>query len=181
MALIDFGQTKEIPRDLRHKLCAFYLAVCAQDNVQIMKTFGELDIELDIMPKDMDEKFYEKVPTFANGLLDTAPLPTSISMNPFAKDSPLQAVPIKRFNSDLFMILQTMGLLRSLSDTLRVDSPDCWMSNLFRPYAKRGISHMGPSDIEKNQQSALIRASLTSGVASPFETQPDWGDSCLVG
>jgi len=138
-----------------------------------MKTFGDLGIELDIRPEDIDEKFIEMMPNYANGMLDTAPLPPDVEINPFSEDSPLKQVPIKKFNPDLFMILRTMGLLRSLTETLAIDDADCWMSTIFQPYARRGLSKKEPTAIEKKKRSLSIRSSLLSGVPSPFETNDD--------
>ncbi|KAI0562957.1 aarF domain containing kinase [Gracilaria domingensis] len=164
---------KEIPDDLRKKLCAFYLAINSKNNMYILKTFSDLGIELDIRFEDIDEKFMRMIPHYANGMLDTAPLPPEIEINPFSSESPLKQVPIKRFNPDLFMILRTMGLLRSLTETLNVETTDCWMSNLFRPYALRGLRRKGMSDYEKRSQSRAIRSALTKGVSSPFDSQND--------
>lgn len=136
-----------------------------------MKTFGDLGIELDIRPEDIDDEFIEMIPNYANGLLDTAPLPPEIEINPFSSESPLKKVPIKKFNPDLFMVLRTMGLLRSLTETLNVSSVDCWMSSIFKPYAMRGLRLKGPTDAEKRKRYETIRSTLATGVSSPFESQ----------
>ncbi|PXF46419.1 putative aarF domain-containing protein kinase 1 [Gracilariopsis chorda] len=170
VALIDFGQAKHIPEQLRTKLCAFYLALNSKNNLFILKTFSELGIELDIRPEDIDDKFIQMIPHYANGMLDTAPLPPEIEINPFSSESPLKQVPIKKFNPDLFMVLRTMGLLRSLTETLNVETIDCWMSTIFKPYAMRGIRRSGPTLSEKRKRSRTIRSALTKGVSSPFYT-----------
>eukprot|EP00178_Gracilaria_changii_P009150 TRINITY_DN26_c0_g3_i12.p1 TRINITY_DN26_c0_g3~~TRINITY_DN26_c0_g3_i12.p1 ORF type:complete len:555 (+),score=112.82 TRINITY_DN26_c0_g3_i12:2034-3698(+) len=181
VALIDFGQAKEIPEQLRKKLCAFYLALNSKNNAYILHTFSKLGIELDIAVEHMDEKFMRMIPHYANGMLDTAPLPAEIEINPFSTQSPLKQVPIKRFNPDLFMILRTMGLLRSLTQTLNVQSVDCWMSNLFRPYAKRGLQRSGLSQHEKRSRSRAIRSALTKGVRSPFDSGNEHaGEFCAL-
>lgn len=181
VALIDFGQAKELSRDLRQRLCAFYLALWSKNNLYIMKTFGDLGIELDIRPEDIDDKFIEMIPVYANGMLDTAPLPPDVEINPFSEASPLKQVPIKKFNPDLFMILRTLGLLRSLSETLQVDGSECWMSTIFKPYAQKGLKYNGPTDAAKRKTSAQIRSSLTTGVSSPFDpVETDWGEYCLI-
>lgn len=181
VALIDFGQAKEIPTPLRQKLCAFYLAVSTKNKWYILKTFGDLGIELDIRPEDIDEKFLDMIPVYANGLLDTAPLPPDVEINPFSEASPLKTVPIKKFNPDLFMVLRTMGLLRSLTEILQVEGSDCWMSNIFKPYALKGLRHKGLTEAQNKKRSAAIRAKLTTGVSSPFEVvESDHPDYCSV-
>lgn len=181
VALIDFGQAKELSRDLRQRLCAFYLALWSRNNLYIMKTFADLGIELDIRPEDIDDKFIEMIPVYANGMLDTAPLPPEIEINPFSEASPLKQVPIKKFNPDLFMILRTLGLLRSLSETLQVDGIDCWMSTIFKPYAQQGLRYHGPTETQKKKRSEAIRSSLTTGVSSPFDpVENDCGKYCSI-
>lgn len=119
------------------------------------------------------------IPHYANGMLDTAPLPPEIEINPFSEESPLKQVPIKKFNPDLFMVLRTMGLLRSLTETLRVDDMDCWMSCIFKPYALRGLRYGGPTELQRRKRSQAVRSALTTGVSSPFDSlETDSGEYC---
>lgn len=180
VALIDFGQAKEIPTTLRQNLCAFYLALNTENRWYILKTFGDLGIELDIRLEDIDEEFLNMVPVYGNGLLDTAPLPPEVEINPFSEASPLKKVPIKKFNPDLFMVLRTMGLLRSLTETLQVEGSDCWMSSIFKPYARKGLRYKGLTESQKKRRSATIRAKLTAGVSSPFDAEEDEHGNCSV-
>lgn len=167
VGLIDFGQAKTIPNSLRLSLCAFYLALNSNNNAYIMKTFADLGIELDLPPEGVTEKLMAMIPHYANGMLDTAPLPPDIEINPFSTSSPLQQVAIKKFNPDLFMVLRTMGLLRSLSETLNIDSLDCSMSNIFRPYAIRGLRTAPASRFQMEKRKQHVRDALCT-IASPF-------------
>lgn len=176
VALIDFGQTKEIPHDLRKKLCAFYLALYAGNKLYIMKTFGDLGIELSIPFEDMDDKLKELIPVYANGLLDTAPLPSNIEINPFSSDSPLNELPIKHFNPDLFMVLRTMGLLRALCETYKVTTA---MSTVFWSYALKGLWRRASSDEARKRRADDVCSALVSRAASPFSPLcRDNEDSC---
>ena len=166
VGLIDFGQAKRIPEQLRRNLCRFYLAVNSRNNLYILKTFCDLGIELDIDDDQVVEKMMDMIPHYANGMLDTAPLPPDIEINPFSTASPLRQVAIRRFNSDLFMVLRTMGLLRSLSETLGMDSEEYCMSSIFRPYAKRGLNTR-TSEARRRKRSTAIRRQICS-IASPF-------------
>lgn len=168
MGLIDFGQSKEIPRPLRQKLCAFYLAVSSENNVQIMHAFQDLGVELDIRGNDSKERVTELISYLANSMLDTAPLPPDIETNPFSGENFFKQVRVKKFNPELFMVLRAMGLLRSLAETLGINSQDCWMSSIFKPYALRGIRDTEPSEQLKQDRSVAIRAALRNSVSSPF-------------
>lgn len=165
VALIDFGQTKEVPDGLRRRLCAFYLALCSGNRLALMKTFGDLGIELSIPWHEMDESILEMVPIYANGLLDTGPLPSGMDIDPFSEQSPLKKLPIKKFNQDLFMVLRTMGLLRVLCETHGISTP---MSKVFRPYAVQGLLRTQQCENAKRRRRDDVRAVLTSSVASPF-------------
>lgn len=151
----------------------FYVALNSRNDLFIAKTMLDLGIEVEPdvdMPK---EELIRMMPIYANGLLDTAPLPEGVDINPFSENSPLKKVPIKKFNSELFMILRTMGLLRALTETVEVHRSDCFMSALFRPYAIRGLRMRGQSENDHRRRVAAVRASLTTGVSSPFEKTSD--------
>ena len=172
VGLIDFGQCKVVPEDLRRRLCVFYLALYTGNKLAIMKAFGDLGIELSVPFSEMDERLKDMVPVYANGLLDTAPLPDGIEIDPFSANSPLKNLPIRKFNQDLFMVLRTMGLLRVLANTLGVDTP---MSTFFRPFALRGLVRSGPSPAARKRRADEVRATLLSRVASPFTIDGDAG------
>lgn len=210
VALIDFGQSKELSDDLRHKLCTFYLSLTSKKPQFLGKAMTDLGIELDVDAVNISKaKLLALLPIYANGLLDTAPLPAEVDINPFSEKSPLQQLPIQKFNSDLFMVLRTLGLLRALTQTLDVHRPDCVMSTIFRPFALSGLGHkrndaptpaasrtgtgkggpevvsrdfvagksgMGDADgvgaggVEQQRRRVALRAALTTGVSSPFDS-----------
>lgn len=169
IGLIDFGQAKVLSDDLRKKLCMFYMAVTSKNDLFIAKTMLDLGIEVDPNVDMSEEELIRMMPTYANGLLDTAPLPKGVEINPFSEASPLKQLPIKKFNSELFMILRTMGLLRALTETLAVDQPDCYMSTIFRPYAMQGLRRKIPTESEQRRKALAVRTSLTSNISSPFD------------
>jgi len=134
VALIDFGQVKTIPDELRRGLCAFYLAMANNDIVRTGQTLFALGIRLEIDVNAPDAM--ETAALYANGLLDTRPIPDDVEINPFSSKSPLKTAPITKFPPELFMVLRTMGLLRSLCLAANVEF--C-MSAAFRRYAVAGL------------------------------------------
>lgn len=176
VSLIDFGQCKRIPEDLRRKLCKFYLAIYSGRREIIARTFFDLGVELDFEDmKGMDDRdeALNLITMYANGLLDTAPLPPGIEISPFSDESPLKKVPIRKFRSDLFMILRTMGLLRALCDVLDVEVS---MSTVFRNFALAGLRIRPPSVLEWRQRAERVRSELA--VQSPFRYTRD--DGCTI-
>lgn len=167
VCLLDFGQCKRLPEELRLKLCSFYLSLCVGNKMYIAKTFYDIGVQLDIPLDQIDDKFFDLVPTYANGMFDTAPLPPGIDISPFSENSPLRTMPIKQLRPDLFMVLRTMGLLRALCETLEVNVT---MSSIFRPYALAGlrIARSSHEVVREESRLAQARDSLTSGIGSPF-------------
>lgn len=147
----------------------FYLAITSKNELFIAKSMLDLGIEVDPNVKMSKEEIIRMMPTYANGLMDTAPLPEKVEINPFSEASPLKQLPITKFNPELFMILRTMGLLRALTETLGVHQPDCYMSTIFRPYALQGLRRKLPAQPERRRKAWAIRSSLTSGISSPFD------------
>lgn len=173
VALIDFGQSKELSTELRRRLCTFYLAVNSGNREYIAKTMIDLGIEIDVGSEKDFDKLVEIAPMYANGLWDTAPLPDGVDINPFSARNPIQQMPIRQFNSDLLMVLRTMGLLRALVETLEIDDPSCYMSTLFRPFATRGLRSTPQNRTKRHRSTAAVRVSLTTDVSSPFEPTND--------
>lgn len=168
VALLDFGQTKRISDDMRLKLCNFYEAQSSGHSDYIAHAFAALGIELD-MPEKPDAALLAMIPVYANGLLDTQPLPAGMDISPFSSRSPLQQVAIKRFPPELLMILRTVGALRALAETLQVD--DVSMSTVFLPFARKGARVRVDTAAEAHRERRTADA-LTTGVASPFSVKP---------
>lgn len=168
VAIIDYGQTKRLPESLRLKLCQFYYAMSTGHHLFIAKAFSDLGIELDVPEdKEAQAEALRMLPLYANGLLDTAPLPPDIDISPFSSNSPLQKLPIRTFPSELFMVLRTVGALRALTDTLDVEVA---MSRVFAPFARRGAKVRVDASEEARRERRAADA-LTTGVANPL-TQP---------
>lgn len=158
----------------------FYLAVVSKNELFIAKTMLDLGIELDPDADISKEELTRMMPIYANGLMDTAPLPEDVEINPFSESSPLKQLPIKKFNPELFMVLRTMGLLRALTEILGVHQSDCYMSALFRPFAIQGLRRPTSTESERRRRALAVRASLTANISSPFHTEPDDGNSSLL-
>lgn len=168
VALLDFGQTKRISDDLRLKLCAFYQAQSSGHSGYIAHAFAALGIELD-MPEQPEPSLLALIPVYANGLLDTQPLPADVDISPFSSRSPLQQVAIKRFPPELLMILRTVGALRALAEALQVDGVP--MSDVFLRFARKGARVRVDAAAEARRE-RLTAEALTNAVASPFTAKP---------
>lgn len=167
VCLLDFGQCKRVPECLRINLCTFYMALCSGNKFKIAQAFSDIGVRLEITTDKIGE-FLDLVPTYANGMFDTGPVPEGIDISPFSENSPLRAMPIKQLPPDLFMILRTMGLLRALCESLNVQVT---MSSVFRAYAAKGLrTRRGEQEIVQ-QESSLIQLSreIVADVTPPVD------------
>jgi predicted unusual protein kinase regulating ubiquinone biosynthesis (AarF/ABC1/UbiB family) len=141
VALLDFGQTKLLADPVRHRLCAFYTAMASNSAAAITAAFLALGIVLDAGASSASAldaaAAASLIPVYANGLLDTAPLPPDMDLSPFSSRSPLQTLPIKTFPPHLLMVLRTVGALRALAESLAVDD-ELVLSRVFAPFAAAG-------------------------------------------
>lgn len=111
IALLDYGQVKELPNQMRLDYAKLVLAMNAGNPSEMGRCFEKLGIVLG--------KNVESNPTLfslmASSLFDTK-LPSGCSTSdPFKKDSLLKQIPVNNFPKDLFFVLRTIQILRGLS------------------------------------------------------------------
>lgn len=172
VALIDFGQTKRLSEEWRLSLCDFYRAMGTKNARYIAGAFFGLGIELDIDAPDgmvsladIPDEIVAIIPTYANGLLDTAPMPDGVDLSPFSASSPLQTVGIRKFPAELLMVVRTLGALRALCSVLDVN--DVVMSEVFSSAARKGARTRNDVNAEI-RRGKIMGEKLVSSPASPF-------------
>ncbi|EME32755.1 aarF domain-containing kinase [Galdieria sulphuraria] len=130
IGIFDFGQVKEIEDDLRIRLCELFEAL-AQDNVSnVANAFSALGIQV-----EHNQQSEQLLSLYATGLFDTCALPAGVEINPFSEASPLKTARVRRFPSQLFMILRAMQLLRALTSALACDFS---FARVFASFATTG-------------------------------------------
>ncbi|CAM6010856.1 unnamed protein product [Sphagnum balticum] len=111
VALLDYGQVKELGEDLRLGFARLVLALASNNVSEIGRCFKNLGIEtVQRVEKDSDS-----FRALAILMFDTKLPPGVAIANPFADDSVLTEISVKNFPKDLFFILRTIHILRGLS------------------------------------------------------------------
>uniref|UniRef100_A0A0E0N6F2 ABC1 atypical kinase-like domain-containing protein n=1 Tax=Oryza rufipogon TaxID=4529 RepID=A0A0E0N6F2_ORYRU len=110
-ALLDYGQVKAMPEDLRLAYANLVIAMADDDFLRTKESFREIGIETwSIADNELEELFQLSLRMF-----DTRLPPGVTAMSPFAEDSSLNKVGVQSFPEELFSVLRTIQLLRGLT------------------------------------------------------------------
>uniref|UniRef100_A0A0D3EXJ2 Protein kinase domain-containing protein n=1 Tax=Oryza barthii TaxID=65489 RepID=A0A0D3EXJ2_9ORYZ len=111
VALLDYGQVKAMPEDLRLAYANLVIAMADDDFLRTKESFREIGIETwSIADNELEELFQLSLRMF-----DTRLPPGVTAMSPFAEDSSLNKVGVQSFPEELFSVLRTIQLLRGLT------------------------------------------------------------------
>ncbi|KAH9290786.1 hypothetical protein KI387_034903, partial [Taxus chinensis] len=111
VALLDYGQVKELSDDIRLQFARLIVALVSGDPLKIGKSFEGLGIQSS--KKALDNPV--ALSKLAQAMFDTK-LPPGVKVaNPFAEDSSLKEVSVQSFPEELFFVLRTIQLLRGIS------------------------------------------------------------------
>ncbi|XP_062207826.1 uncharacterized protein LOC133909421 [Phragmites australis] len=111
VALLDYGQVKEMPDDLRLAYANLVIAMADDDFLRAEESFRELGIKTwTIADNELEELFQLSLRMF-----DTRLPPGVTFMSPFADDSSLNKIGVQSFPEELFSVLRTIQLLRGLT------------------------------------------------------------------
>ncbi|KAJ9568241.1 hypothetical protein OSB04_004207 [Centaurea solstitialis] len=111
VALLDYGQVKELPNPLRLGYANLILAIADNDHLRVSEGFRELGIDtVNLCENEREELF-----NLAQVMFDTK-LPPGVKMlQPYAEDAALKKIAVQAFPEELFSVLRTVHLLRGLS------------------------------------------------------------------
>ncbi|XP_024524906.1 uncharacterized protein LOC9654680 [Selaginella moellendorffii] len=111
VALLDYGQVKELPNELRLAFARLILGMSSHDPKRIELAFGDLGIEISKLSMIGEGSIKD----LATIMFDTK-LPGGLTVvNPFADDSLLKQISVPKFPRDLFFLLRTIHILRGIS------------------------------------------------------------------
>ncbi|RVW27918.1 hypothetical protein CK203_115036 [Vitis vinifera] len=148
VALLDYGQVKDLPDKLRIGYANLILAIADNDPVKASESYRELGIETLSNCKDEQNELFK----LAQTMFDTKLPPGVVMLQPFAEDSSIKKVGVQAFPEELFSILRTVHLLRGLSVGLGINY-SC--ADQWRPIAEE----------------ALVRAGRLKGKPSKYPTK----------
>lgn len=111
VALLDYGQVKDLPDELRLGYANLILAIADNDPLGAIESFRELGIIT--LTKCADEQ--KEMLRLAATLFDTKLPPGVMMLQPFSEESSIKRISVEAFPEELFSVLRTVHLLRGLS------------------------------------------------------------------
>ncbi|KAL9326590.1 hypothetical protein ACSQ67_007235 [Phaseolus vulgaris] len=136
VALLDYGQVKDLPEQLRLGYANLVLAIANGDPLRAAESYRELGIEtLSSCENGLQELF-----KLAETMFDTKLPPGVVMLQPFSDESSIKKVAVKSFPEELFSVLRTVHLLRGLSVGLGINY-SC--AEQWRPFAEEALSQAG--------------------------------------
>ncbi|GJR02923.1 protein kinase superfamily protein [Tanacetum coccineum] len=136
VALLDYGQVKELPNPLRLGYANLVLAIADNDHTRASDGLRELGIDTLSLCEDERAELFK----LAQVMFDTK-LPPGVNMlQPFAEDSSLKKIAVQAFPEELFSVLRTVHLLRGLSVGLGLNY-SC--AEEWRPIAEEALYFSG--------------------------------------
>lgn len=145
VALLDYGQVKELPDVLRLGYASLIMALVSGDPLKIEQSFEELGIRTLTNASDNPNAFKN----LAQMMFDTK-LPPGVQMaSPYGEGSSLNDVPVQSFPEELFFVLRTIQLLRGLSVGMGINY-SC--AEEWRQMAEETLSSAGRCGIDSQRQ-----------------------------
>ncbi|KAK4368870.1 hypothetical protein RND71_012662 [Anisodus tanguticus] len=144
VALLDYGQVKDLPENLRLGYANLVLAIADGDSTRATESFKELGI--DTLSKCEDEQ--KEMLKLAQGMFDTKLPPGVKTLQPFSEESSVKKIAVEDQNVNtplfdvrqLFPVLRTLQLLRGLSVGMGI-SHSC--AEQWRPIAEEAFYNAG--------------------------------------
>ncbi|PKI38056.1 hypothetical protein CRG98_041525 [Punica granatum] len=111
VALLDYGQVKDLPDALRLGYANLVVAIADKDPKRASESYRELGI--DTLSKCENEG--EELFRLAETMFDTKLPPGVTALQPFSEESSIKKIAVQAFPEELFSVLRTVHLLRGLS------------------------------------------------------------------
>ncbi|XP_076906836.1 protein ACTIVITY OF BC1 COMPLEX KINASE 7, chloroplastic-like, partial [Bidens hawaiensis] len=132
VALLDYGQVKDLPNTLRLGYANLVLAIADNDHARASEGFRELGIDTVSLCSDEQAELFK----LSQVMFDTKLPPGVKVLQPFSEDSSIKKVAVQTFPEELFSILRTVQLLRGLSVGLGINY-SC--AEQWRPIAEEAL------------------------------------------
>lgn len=132
VGLLDYGQVKDLPDNLRLGYANLVLAIADGDPVRASESYRELGI--DTLANCEDER--REMLRLAETMFDTRLPPGVTMLQPFSDDSSIKKISVQAFPEELFSVLRTVHLLRGLSVGLGINY-SC--AEQWRPFAEEAL------------------------------------------
>ncbi|AQK98919.1 Protein kinase [Zea mays] len=145
VALLDYGQVKEMPEDLRLAYANLVVAMADDDFSRAEESFRELGIRTWAITDNKLEELFQ----LSLRMFDTRLPPGVTVMSPFADDSSLNKIGVESFPEELFSVLRTIQLLRGLTVGMGLTF-SC--AQHWRPIAEEALLKAGRQSASKSRK-----------------------------
>ncbi|GJP40540.1 hypothetical protein CLOM_g210 [Closterium sp. NIES-68] len=132
VALLDYGQTKQLSQQHRLQLAELILAVGDGDAKQIGRLYKQMGFELSKTAEENPDSFR----WMATLMFDTRSAPGITTSNPFSAEHVGQSNGVRKFPEDLFFVVRTMQLLRGICMGMGLNES---LAEQWRPIARQAI------------------------------------------
>ncbi|KAL9235572.1 hypothetical protein vseg_010320 [Gypsophila vaccaria] len=136
VALLDYGQVKDLPENLRLGYANLVVAMADNDPTRAIESFRELGISTVTKCKDEQEEMLR----LAQVMFDSKLPPGVTMLQPFSEESSIKKISVEAFPEELYSVLRTVHLLRGLSVGLGINY-SC--AEQWRPIAEDVLCHAG--------------------------------------
>ncbi|XP_015580387.1 uncharacterized protein slr0889 isoform X1 [Ricinus communis] len=136
VALLDYGQVKDLPDSLRLGYANLVVAMADNDPIKASESYRELGIGT--LSKCENE--LQELLKLAQTMFDTKLPPGVVILQPFTEDSSIKKIAVEAFPEELFSVLRTVHLLRGLSVGLGINY-SC--AEQWRPIAEEALYEAG--------------------------------------
>lgn len=141
VALLDYGQVKDLPDALRLGYARLVLAIADNDPTGASESYRELGINTLSKCPDAQKELLR----LAQSMFDTKLPPGVTVLQPFSEESSIKKITVQSFPEELFSVLRTVHLLRGLSVGLGINY-SC--AEQWRPIAEEALYRAGRLEVE---------------------------------
>ncbi|MED6220513.1 hypothetical protein PIB30_045500 [Stylosanthes scabra] len=132
VALLDYGQVKDLPEPLRLGYANLVLAIADSDPLRAEESYRELGIKTVSNCENEQQELFRLAAT----MFDTKLPPGVTMLQPFSEESSIKKIGVQSFPEELFSVLRTVHLLRGLSVGLGINY-SC--AEQWRPIAEEAL------------------------------------------
>ncbi|KAI3922698.1 hypothetical protein MKW98_006829 [Papaver atlanticum] len=136
VALLDYGQVKDLPDDLRLGYANLVLAIADNDSIRASQSYKELGIGTLVKCENEGKEMLK----LAQTMFDTKLPPGMTMLQPFSDESSIKKIAVQAFPEELFSVLRTVHLLRGLSVGMGINY-SC--AEQWRPVAEEALFAAG--------------------------------------
>ncbi|KAK1572346.1 hypothetical protein Q3G72_031210 [Acer saccharum] len=156
VALLDYGQVKDLPDKLRLAYANLVLAIADNDPIRASESYRELGIDTISTCENEQQELFK----LAQTMFDTKLPPGVMMLQPFSEESSIKKIGVQAFPEELFSVLRTVHLLRGLSVGLGINY-SC--SEQWRPIAEEALYLAGRLK-DKDRKTKAHRRSFFRGL-----------------